>query len=209
MRSAADCLTAGGPPRALGRSVSRGDPAVLLAARRGAEQQAAAEAAAAAQAAAERAAQLQRAKQRQRVENPFAEEDDHLQLDDDSGSDGDADIGSSSQQHAACRRACSSQRPTPTLSHAQRRLRFEQNFRDYCQLGLKHRMMRSALHAAFQQQDHERQLAVAQQRIHDYAASGAPHPDCCGSVVVVSWRLVFLRSFLGTGLLNIPTFRLL
>lgn len=171
-----------------------------------AEQQVAAQAEAAAQAAAARAADLQRAKRRQEAENLYATTEENLVLfDADPGPDYDVESGSNSQQPGPRRAAGGPQ--TPRISHGQRKVRIEQRFQAHGQLGLQYRIMLSAEHAAAQEADHERQLAEHQQRVLNYVSNGAPHPGCNGTVVVISWQPILLRSFLGTGMLQIPLCR--
>lgn len=197
------------PRRALGGHVTREQQAEQIAARQGAEQQVAAKAAAWAEATAARAAELRRALHTRQLQNLFAEEEDLLQYEDPPELEEETEAGSSTQPHGAPRTAGGAQGGprAPPLTHAQRRVRFEQRFQADHDLALKYRTMFSGDHAAWQEQDHMRQLAAVQQRVCDYVGKGALHPDCAGHAEVIDWRPVLLRSLLGTGQLMVPKLR--
>lgn len=189
----------------MGNKVDRGDPEEMRRKWQEAEEQHAAAEAAAAEGRRRRAAELQRAKQRRMVERFFVPDDELVQSDDEPCDAGDGLACTSSQHHGAQRGAGAPQ--PPRLSHAQRRLRFEQRFQEHSQLGVQYRALFGPQHAAAQEHDHTMQFAVLQQRVQEYVAGGALHPGCSGRVEVASWRPIFLRTLLGTGVLSIPTCR--
>lgn len=177
-----------------------------MAARAGAEQQAAARAAAEQASKAARAAQLQRARQQKKaLQNIYDTEEalEHTEIE--FGSDYDAEPDSSLQRPRASGAVGSTLGSSST--HSQRCVNFERNFQQHTAKGVQYRIMFSAELAAAKQQDLEQFLAAKQQRVHVYVKSGAVHPGCTHHAGVVRWRQVLVQGILGHGLVSIPTLR--
>lgn len=98
----------------------------------------------------------------------------------------------------------------PSTSHAQRKLAFEQSFRQHTEQGLKYKTLLAPQLAEFERHDLQHRVETIQERVHRMARClMAAHPGCParGGTQPISWRPVLLRVIHGTGLIYVPLFR--